>query len=418
MSANEAKLIRPQDRSQAFSNSPIPVEILAHYLSALACVSRAPLPYPPTILSPSPMAASGSLVIPHASATHAVPVGTGEGLLAFLYTGLSLRIAHFLLVIWSAGGWGSIALSSLMSHSLPRSFPLPHDTAAESEKNSHTGRRRRRYLSLLSSRSGLTRHSVFAHTAGALGPHHRAMTKPEQLAVHVEAIWLARWLDLPRHEAGITREVVKRIGVMIVEGREETRRRLASGFSHQTHGAHHSMDADADAAAASVGLGLGMTVGSAHSVAVRRRESTEGNDAVIRLFERACTIMGVNLLPLPEPHSASTSTSATSSTEPEVRPPRFGWPELQVEMIKEGIAVAEALPDPMAVIRLCLSALRSLHPYLNATSQGHLAKMYPQALATVRRRGMNFGAVPWWVPGKVVLSVEIARWVWSCIDEV
>jgi hypothetical protein len=55
-------------------------------------------------------------------------------------------------------------------------------------------------------------------------PHHRAMTKPEQLALHVEVAWLARWLDLPRKEACVTREVVKRIAVMVVEAREESRR--------------------------------------------------------------------------------------------------------------------------------------------------------------------------------------------------
>jgi hypothetical protein len=375
------------------------VEILAHYLSALACLSRSPLPYPPTILSPSPQAVSGSLAIPGPSSNQSNYVGTGEGLLAYLYTGMSLRISHFLLIIWSAGGWGSIALSSLMAHTLPRTFILPLD--GEAEKDDHARRKRRRYLTLLSSRSQLTRNSIYGHTTGALGPHHRAMTKSEQLTVHVEAIWLARWLDLPRHEAVITREVVKRIGVMVAEGREETRRLLAAGFSHSKG------VADTAASEASVGLGLGMPVAPSQTVAVRRKESTVGNEAVLRLFERASGIMGVNLLSW---ESRVTNTSIFSATEME-RPPKFGWPELQVEMLKEGIAVAEALPDLPAVIIFCLSALKALHPYLNPTSQGHLAKMFPLVLATVRRRGTKSATVPWWVPGKMVLSVEIARWV-------
>lgn len=371
--------------------SPTPTEIVSHFLSALACLSRAPLPYPPEILSPSPQAASGSFSLPEPSSTNPAAVGTGEGLLAYLYTGLCLRISHFVFLVWAAGGWGSIALSAIMTHSLPRAFPLP--LSVEDAGHASARRSRQRSLAQLSSRSQLARHSVFGYAEPALGPHHRAMTKTEELNLYVEMTWLARWLDLPRKEAYCTRIVVKRVGVMIVEGREENRR--LGGVVVPTRPSKTKESAAIEAA--SVGLGLGTAVAASQAVAFRRKESTDGNVAVMALFERACSVMGIGLLPSQAPADQAPSA------------PRFGWPELQVEMMKEGIAVAEALPDHRSIIRFCTSALRSLHMYLNGSSQAHLAKMFPRALSTIRRRGMEFSGVGWWLPRRIALSMEIGR---------
>ncbi|ORY31417.1 hypothetical protein BCR39DRAFT_526584 [Naematelia encephala] len=387
------------DNAQPFPTSPIPVEILNHFLSSLACLSRAPLPFPQTILSPSPQAASGSISFAPSSSKSA-HLGTGEGLLAYLHTSLTLRIAHFQLLIWAAGGWGSVALSALMGHSLPRSFLSP---LSEAESRDPVARRKhRRHTCMLSARSGLSRHSVFAHAELALSPHHRAMTKAEQLSVHVEAVWCARWLQLPRKEAHVTREVVKRVGSMIVEGREETRRSGINGFTRSKP----SMPTK-EAVSASIGLGIGMTGPAVPAVGVRRRESAEGNLAVISLFERSAAILGIDLLSFSTsllPHVQKYMDKAPTSTDLN----RFGWPELQVETMKEGIAIAEALPDHASVVRLCTAALKNLYGYLSPQSQGHLARMFPQALGVMRRRGMEFGGMMWWLPGRVVLSIEVA----------
>ena len=118
---------------------------------------------------------------------------------------------------------------------------------------------------------------------------------------------------------------------------------------------------------------------------------------VMAAFERACSVMGIDLLPLVHPKDQMEII------------PRFGWSELQVEVMKEGIAIAEALPEYSSIIRLCTSALCHLHMYINGPSQAHLAKMYSAALATVRRRGLDFSGVGRWLPGKMVLSMEIGR---------
>ncbi|ODN75626.1 hypothetical protein L198_08156 [Cryptococcus wingfieldii CBS 7118] len=386
--------------TQPFPTSPIPVEIQSHFMSALACIARAPIPYPPTIASPSPQAVSGSFSIPSSTPTDPSEVGTGEGLLSLLYAGLALKISHFVLLIWASGGWGSIALSYLVTHTLPRSFPPP--LTQQPTITSTSRRKHARDLLLLSSQSQISRQSIFAHAETALGPYHKAMTMLERLAVNEEAVWLARWLGLERKEAGVTREVVKLLAGVVVENRQEMNSRALapSPRTSMVSGAQES---------ASLGLGLGMPVKS-QAVAVRRKESTEGNAGIVALFERAAGIMGINLLPsFPSsalPHRSILGIQDTDDEEHFKR--RFGWPELQVEMIKEGIAVMESLPSHPAIVKLCLTALNDLSDSLNSQSQAILAKMYPAALAIVRRRGLETGVVPWWVPGKIVMSLEIA----------
>jgi hypothetical protein len=226
------------------------------------------------------------------------------------------------------------------------------------------------------------------------------LTKTEQLALFVEVAWLARYLDLPRKEAHISRDVVKRTEWLLVSSREAaSRKRIA--MSRNGEGS-----ANTEANSASVGLGLGMAVPTSTSnqvVTMRRKESTKGNASIIGLIERIANIMGVDLL---DPSAASGGGKDPQSSHDDAV--HFGWPELQVETIKEAISVAESLPDQVAVIKLCITALNRLHPHLNTPSQVHLNKMIATALGIIKRRGLDFSGVEWWLPGRIVLSLELA----------
>lgn len=304
---------------------------MSHYLSALACLTRAPLPFPPTILSPTPQSGDVSISIPGVSAAHPTNIGSGEGLLAYLYATLCLRISHFALFMFAAGGWGSIAVSSLISYSLPRSFPAP----VENKDDVAAARRRRIVLGQLALSSQLSRSTILGHAEAALAPFRLAMTKAEQLAVHVEVVWLARWLEMERKEARVTREIIKLVSSVVVEGREEHTRWMSRVNS---------------------GLGLGVPIGRSdpqvmsHSVAFRRKEVTEGNAGVMDLIQRVCAALGVEILPLGV--DAVTVPGIQGSNE--LNEPRFGWADLQVETLKEAIAVAENLPGEL--LRLFASA--------------------------------------------------------------
>jgi hypothetical protein len=187
--------------------------------------------------------------------------------------------------------------------------------------------------------------------------------------------------------------------MVIVEARDEARRMTgpAQGYGHAGRQAKEAETA--------VGLGLGMPVPTSR-VAVRRKESTEGNGSIIELLERTLHTIGVETLsfidgsPL-DPLSKPTARSAR----------HYGWPELQVEIMKEAIAISETLPDHASIVRFCLSALNGLYPYLSPPSQAGLAKMFPASLGAIKRRGIEIGQIPWWIPGKIVLHLEVARYV-------
>jgi len=273
-----------------------------------------------------------------------------------------------------------------MGHTLPRSFPaLPptYSTITPSDQ-----RIRNKELSVLGQRSQIQRHEVYSHIQSALAPHHHALTKAERISLLVEAVWMARWLNLPRKEASVTRLLVKRLAMVIVEARDESRKAANMG-----HGGRQAKEAEL-----TVGLGLGMAVPTPR-VAVRRKESTEGNTSIVELLEKLLSAVGVDLL------SFGIDTSPPQG--PQGR--HYGWPELQVEIMKEAITISESLPDHPTILRFCLSALHGLYPYLSPSSQGSLAKMFPVSLGVIRRRGIEIGQVPWWVPGKLLLSLEVAR---------
>lgn len=381
------------------------MEILSHYLSALACLSRSPLPFPPTILSPAPQSARDSLSNPPPTAPSPTQVGTGEGILAYLYSSLCIRISHFVLTIFAAGGWGSIAVSSLIAHTLPRSFPPLVEDGDQQRIRS-----RRLALAQLAKQSQMPRHSILGHAETAVGAFRRAMTKPEQLAVYVEVVRLARWLEMERKEASATREVLKLVGAVVVEGREEHKRLLAQAARAQGDGTSKMESA--------LGYGLGVPVAVQQVMVARRKESSDGNLGIAELIDRICAVLGVDLLALNDP---TKEYEPFRPSQDDVGEPHFGWPDLQVEVIKEAITIAEALPgescsgltyayttDQQSVVRLCLSALHSLYAHLGQSSQSQLAKLYVQAISTLRRRAVEIGPLPWWLPGRMVLSVEIS----------
>jgi hypothetical protein len=188
-------------------------------------------------------------------------------------------------------------------------------------------------LAQLAAESQLPRHTVLGHAEAGVAAFRKAMTKPEQLAVYVEVVRIARWLEMERKEAAATREVLKLVGAVVVEGREE-HRRLLSQAAARAHGT------DASRMEGAMGYGVGVPVSA---VIARRKETTDGNHGIAELVERICTVLGVDLLALGDPHKEYEA----SRPREDHGEPHFGWPDLQVEVIKEAITTAESLPGEL-----------------------------------------------------------------------
>lgn len=105
---------------------------------------------------------------------------------------------------------------------------------------------------------------------------------------------------------------------------------------------------------AGTGLGIqGIDLGNAThqgSVAIRTNDATEGNESVLRVIKHVCKVHGIDLeavklnSQLNSPDSKPPSEDSSENSDLQQEP--FGWPELQIGIVREAIAVAESLPGP------------------------------------------------------------------------
>jgi hypothetical protein len=88
------------------------------------------------------------------------------------------------------------------------------------------------------------------------------------------------------------------------------------------------------------------------ALGVREAENVEGNASVVRMAKYIAEVYGVDItcirvtdvapkLPVSE---ASPLVEPVELTDMLVDRPPFGWPELQIGVVREAVAVAEALP--------------------------------------------------------------------------
>ncbi|EEB91987.1 hypothetical protein MPER_09566, partial [Moniliophthora perniciosa FA553] len=115
---------------------------------------------------------------------------------------------------------------------------------------------------------------------------------------------------------------------------------------------------------------------------------------------RVCQVLGVNLdaVEVVELGATKVPSLVEDSRDREQEP--FGWPELQIGVVRESIAVAEALPDFLAVAQYSLSALKTLLDVLAPPDQYHFYATAARALSTAKRRGSSKGVEFW--PSKPV----------------
>ncbi|KAG6832127.1 hypothetical protein H0H87_002439 [Tephrocybe sp. NHM501043] len=328
---------------------------------------------------------------------HKSPTSEGDpnhSLLSYLYTSCILRHSSFLFAIWSAKGWGPLAFTAMLQPG-PKPY-LPPTLSRDENSWAH--------LERLSSMSGISRTSIASILSQIHGPWLLHLGARERITILEATSSLYACLGYKRKEAYILREVLGCILDLMVCGREE------DGLSRMS------------SVPGTSGLGIQAMntsgVGGWSGVGVRMSESSDGNDSILKLLKHVCRVLGINLdavklvdgtsssLPSEEvDQNTSLSFENYDNDSIEAVEP-YGWPELQVGVIREAVAVAEALPDFPAVAQFALSAIKTLQTALSANDQCHLYSTSLRALSTARRRG-DTKSIEYW-SGRPVVSITLA----------
>lgn len=306
----------------------------------------------------------------------------------------------------------------------PGSSPyLPSTTATSStDRDGVTitivnGTKRASYAELerLTTITGITRTQIAGILAQAHGPWLLHLAARERIAILQTVAGMFGTLGYLRKEAYILRELLGSIMDLIVCGREEN-----SGPRANT-----------------AGLGIrgapaGSNTTTPGTVGVRENPRVEGNDSLLRIIKHICRVHGVDiecvkLVDRSITGAASNGDSADDVDEEDLSDSPadpFGWPELQIGIIREAIAVAEALPgrriasqthtvtgfeflvaDYPSVAQFSLSSLKTLYPVMSQNDQLHLYRTANRALTTAIRRG-DRRTVEYWA-GKPIVSIEM-----------
>ncbi|KAG8925375.1 hypothetical protein FRC01_010290 [Tulasnella sp. 417] len=363
-------------------------DISARLEQAVSLYSRAS----PAMSSPTP---SGQLL------------DTESPTLSLLLCQAALRHAHFLLAVWSNKGMGRSAFDTMLGQTpfQPLSLTSPSEGLFQR----------------MSAITSIPRSMIAEAINPAHGPHIMNMLQRDQLQVLSLMAAMFSCLGFRRKEVYILREVLAVIMDMIVASREEATAKAAKAIM--------SGEASEGKSPAPQNPGLGIAgagfensgslpnsaaTSGAGTVGVRANVSDDGNESVLRVVKYVCDIYGVDLSKIgitrpgsdpPEDENKEDNKPNTASEEDEGTGEPFGSPELQLGVVREAVAIAEALPDYPALAQFSLSTLRVMNPHLTHSEQLHLYTTSGRALATARRRGDHV-VVAYWA-SKPVLSLEI-----------
>jgi len=200
--------------------------------------------------------------------------------------------------------------------------PAPYVPPTLSHPDSHLPSNHDR----LSSISGITRQQMAAVISQAHGPWLLHLGHRERIIILESIAHLYSSLGYRRKEVYVLREVVGCIMDLIVCAREQPEPGFSSGTTVNGKGS-----------------------GDSGTVAVKGIERSTGNESVLKLVKHICSVHGINLEAVrfldtgthgtQEEGAVSQDTSSDDLSEDP-----YGWPELQIGLIREALSVAEALP--------------------------------------------------------------------------
>lgn len=221
--------------------------------------------------------------------------------LSSLYTEACLRHASLLFSVWRAGGWNDLC-STLLRGNFDTSGTEAKSITAQS----------RFYMPI----NGVSRSDVSAILVQAHGPWLLHLSHRERIEVLSRISSLYSEMRYKRREAYIMREIVACLMDLVVQGRDEAKNMA------KFRGAEKN---------------IGSSEGHVQEdLGIREGDFVTGNDSLLRLVKYICNIHSVDL------DTVAFDESRTAPDNAKAAP--YGWTDLQVGLVREAIAVAEALP--------------------------------------------------------------------------
>lgn len=165
--------------------------------------------------------------------------------------------------------------------------------------------------------------------AQAHGPWLLHLGHRERINVLETIASMYSFLGYHRKEAYVLREVIGCVMDLVVCGREE------AGYGDYSPGFPSSVTNSMSF----------VREGDKGAVAVKETDRPDGNESIFRLVKYVCRVHGINL------EAVSLSSDADGQSKPSdadsdegIMADPYGWPELQIGIVREALAVAEALP--------------------------------------------------------------------------
>ena len=182
--------------------------------------------------------------------------------------------------------------------------------------------------------------------------------------------------------------------------------------------------------------------GQSPGAIVSTAPEVDGNDAVLLLLDQCCEAYGVEIVKRFRAAEAGRRVSVIGGTQQRstgadaagdgAEDDRFGWPDLQVAVVRDAVKASEMLPGELSLhrsassfvnllertdysgaLRFTISALRETAAFMPPLDQFHLSQSIPAIFSHAARRGAAF-ALDYWGPTSLLMSIEAVPCACRC----
>nr|CAG8537919.1 7314_t:CDS:10 [Entrophospora candida]CAG8549502.1 2812_t:CDS:10 [Entrophospora candida] len=96
-----------------------------------------------------------------------------------------------------------------------------------------------------------------------------------------------------------------------------------------------------------------------------------------------------------------------SNVVEDARPLSFGWPDIQIDVLKDAISVTEALPDYNSMMKYTTRLLRKLFMYLSRDEQLRLSGLLPRIVSAGKKQGLPMEFKYWGL--NIVKGIQVCQ---------